>query len=87
MAKSTAQRKADQRKREAAHLEAVGAQQFSMVMYQGTFNSLNRIMTAAEIEQPAEAITTMIHLFDRLRESNKSLFKELTSVEKLRSVA
>ena len=87
MAKSPAQRKADQRKREAAHLEAVGAVVLPFTMYQGTTYALERIMAAAEIEQKDEAITAIIHHLDRLRESDLSLFDQLTNVESLRKSA
>jgi hypothetical protein len=83
MALTEAQRKRNQRKREAAHLVAMGKTVLSIDMYSGTTEALARITEASVIEQPAEVLTAMIHLLDRLRISDLSLFKRLTSVENL----
>ena len=87
MALTAAQRKKKQRDGEREHLEAVGAKVLSVTMYQGTTDALGRITEASEIEQPAEVLTAIIHLFDRLRISDKSLFDRLTSIENLRKSA
>lgn len=79
-AKTPAQRKEEQRKRDREHCESVGATLFTMDMYQGTTDALNRIMEAGGFEQGAEAITLMIHNIDKLIDSDKSRFNELTSI-------
>ena len=87
MAKTPAQRKADQRKREAEHLEAVGATVLPITMYSGTTGELERIKAEADFEQDAEAITVMIHNVAALIESDLSLFEKLTDVKALREKA
>lgn len=87
MAKTPAQRKADQRKREAEHLEAVGATTHELTFFRGTTGELEKIKQAAEFEQDAEAITVMIHNVAALIDCDLSLFKELTSIENLRKSA
>jgi len=84
MARTVAQRKADQRRREAAHLEAVGASRFSMDMYQGTREALARIVEAGGFEQPAEALTVLIHNADNEIQRDMSQIDVLLNVARLR---
>lgn len=87
MAKTAAERKRDERARKRAHLAAVGAAPFNMTMYRGTREALERIMAAGEFEEPAEALTVLIHNVDNLACSDVSQFRKLLNVTSLRSGA
>lgn len=80
MPKDAAQRKRDQRRREKAHLESVGATKFEMTMYRGTSEALQEILEAGGFEEPAEAITVLIHNAAKLVKRDMSQFNELTSI-------
>lgn len=61
MAKTAAQRKKEQRQREAEHLARVGAKSFAMVMYSGTRERLEKLKTDHGFEDDGEIVTLMIH--------------------------
>lgn len=61
MAKSAAERKANERKRKAEHLKAVGAKPFNMTMYSGTRECLDRLKEDHGFEEDGEIITRLIH--------------------------
>jgi len=61
MAKTAAQRKADQRKREEDRLTEMGAVVEQLTMYRSTQECLEFIKRAGGFEENAEAITVMIH--------------------------
>ena len=61
MAKTVAQRKADQRKREEDRLLEMDAEILQLEMYRGTLAELAFIKEVGEFEENAEAITVMIH--------------------------
>lgn len=64
-AKTDAQRKADQRKREAAHLAKMGAEVLQLTLYKGTRAELDKLKSDHGFEDgPAgdgELITYLIH--------------------------
>lgn len=74
------ERKRKQRQNEAEHKAAVGAQQFSFEIYQGTANALQVICKAGDFEQPAEVLTLLIHGAAELAQRDRSRFNELVSV-------
>lgn len=61
MAKTAAQRKADQRRREAEHLKAVGASNLSMTVFRGTSEDIQFLTKIGGFEQVAEMLTVLIH--------------------------
>lgn len=73
-------RKQAQRDRESAHRAKVDAQEFRMEMYAGTRAELARICQAGQFEEPAEAITLMVHNVAELIERDPSRFAELLRV-------
>ena len=77
--KTAAERKADQRKREAERLAALGHQVMPFEMYQGTAQALDRLCAAGGFEQRAEVITMLIHAADRIAQRDMSRFNELLS--------
>ena len=85
MALSPAQRKRDQRKRDAAHLAAVEATTFTMPIYRGTTAALEQIKQAGKFEQDAEAVTTVLHRVAELAACDKSLFNKLISLNNLQA--
>lgn len=80
MAKSAAERKADERKRNAERLERLGHRVMQLEMYQGTAEALDRICQIGAFEQPAEVITLLIHSADQIAQRDPSRFAELVSV-------
>lgn len=84
MAKDAAQRKREQREREAKHLEAMDASKLEMVLYKGTREALERIMTRAGFEEQEEAVTVLIHNLDKLKSCDSHVFEKLTDVAGLR---
>ena len=77
--KTSAERKADQRKREAERLAALGHQVMPFEMYQGTAQALDRLCAAGGFEQRAEVITLLIHAADQIAQRDMSRFNELMS--------
>lgn len=71
------ERKRRQREKEQEHRAAVGAQEFRMEMYAGTRAALERICQASQFEEPAEAITLLVHNTAELIERDPSRFAEL----------
>lgn len=61
MAKTAAERKADQRKREAEYLEKMGAEVIELMTFSGTRSELDQLKAAHEFEEDAEVITILIH--------------------------
>ena len=61
MAKTVAQRKADQRKREEDRLNEMGAVVETLTMYRGTQECLEFIKQVGGFEESEEAITVLIH--------------------------
>lgn len=80
MAKSAAERKADQRKREAERLERLGHRVMQLEMFRGTSEALERLCKAGDFDQPAEVITLLIHAADQIAQRDPSRFAELVSV-------
>lgn len=78
--KTAAERKADQRKREAERLAALGHQVMPFEMYQSTAEAPDRICAAGGFEQRAEVLTLLIHAADRIAERDMSRFNELVSI-------
>lgn len=70
-------RKQVQRDRERKHRAKVDAQEFRMEMYAGTRSELERICQAGQFEEPAEAITLLVHNAAELIERDPSRFAEL----------
>ncbi|MNZ89595.1 hypothetical protein D3C78_1085270 [compost metagenome] len=70
-------RKQAQRDREHAHRAKVAAQEFRLEMYAGTRAELARICWAGQFEEPAEAITLLIHNAAELIERDPSRFAEM----------
>jgi hypothetical protein len=77
MAKTAAQRKADQRKREAEHLEKMGAEQVVYTMFRGTRERLDQIKKDHGFEEDAEVFTLLIH---NLKDCDMSRQSELLKV-------
>lgn len=78
--KTAAERKADQRKREAERLAALGHQVMPFEMYQRTAEALDRICAAGGFEQRAEVLTLLtllIHSADQIAQRDMSRFNEL----------
>jgi hypothetical protein len=71
------ERKQAQRDREREHRAKVDAQEFRMEMYAGTRAELARICKAGQFEEPAEAITLLIHNAAELIERDPSRFAEM----------
>lgn len=61
VAKTAAERKADQRKREEDRLIEMGAEVETITMYRSTLAELAFIKEVGGFEESAEAITVMIH--------------------------
>lgn len=80
MAKSAAERKADQRKREAERLARLGHRVIPLELYQGTADALDRLCQIGGFEQAAEVITLLIHSADQIAQRDPSRFAELVSV-------
>lgn len=80
MAKTAAERKRDQREREAARLKELGATEIKLTLYSGTSSALERIMASAGFEEAEEAITVLIHNAERLINRDSHEFKELTKI-------
>lgn len=74
MAKTVAERKADERKRKAERLAALGAQELKMVIYSGTRECLDKLKQDHGFEQDEEIITLLIH---NLSAGDKTLQSEL----------
>lgn len=70
-------RKQAQRDRERTHRAKVDAQEFRMEMYAGTRAELARICQAGQFEEPAEAITLLVHNVAELIERDPSRFAEM----------
>ncbi|SER26112.1 hypothetical protein SAMN04244573_03235 [Azotobacter beijerinckii] len=79
-AKSAAERKRDQRKREAERLKRLGRRVMPLELYQGTADALERLCLIGGFEQPAEVITLMIHAADHIAQRDPSRFAEFVSV-------
>ena len=71
------ERKQAQRDREREHRAKVNAQEFRIEMYAGTRAELARICHAGQFEEPAEAITLLIHNAAELIERDPSRFAEM----------
>lgn len=76
-AKTPAERKRDQRKRDAERRARLGGRVMQLEMYQGTADALERLCKEYGFEQPAELITRMIHSLDNLQKRDVSRFNEL----------
>ncbi len=61
MAKTAAERKADQRVRDALRKIEMGAEDITITMYAGTLAELAFIKKAGGFEESEEAITVLIH--------------------------
>ncbi|MCJ8337609.1 MAG: hypothetical protein MJK10_03980 [Pseudomonadales bacterium] len=60
MAKDAAQRKREQREREAQHLLDVGAEDYKCTFFRQTLEDLGFLKTAGDFEQVDEVITLLI---------------------------
>lgn len=77
MAKSVNERKADQRRREKEHREAVGARLFQMDMFRGTRESLDLLKEIHGFEDDGEVVTLLIH---NIAKCDKSQQEKLLAV-------
>lgn len=77
--KTAAERKADQRKREAERLAALGHQVMPFEMYRRTAEALDRICAAGGFEQRAEVLTLLIHHADQIAKRDMSRFAEMVT--------
>tara|TARA_R110000823_G_scaffold240307_1_gene365330 strand:+ start:352 stop:600 length:249 start_codon:yes stop_codon:yes gene_type:complete len=80
MAKTAAERKAEQRKRNSEYLKEMGAESLSITMYNGTLAALDRLKLAGGFEQSEEVITLLIHNADRIIKRDKSQLNNLTGI-------
>ncbi|WP_432473302.1 hypothetical protein [Amphritea sp. HPY] len=83
MAKTAAERKADQRMRDAEHKANMGAAPFNMEMYKGTREQLNWLMEAGQFEEPAEVVTRLIHVAAHSIKRDMSRFDDFLNVTQL----
>lgn len=78
-AKTPAERKRDQRQRDAERRQRFGGRVMQFEMYQGTADALDELCRAFGVEQPAEVLTHLIHSAAELRKGDRSRFEDLLS--------
>ena len=84
MAKTAAERKADQRKREAEYLKKMGAEEKKITMNHGTLAELAFLKEVGGFEESAEAITVMIHNVAGILKRDMSQKESLLNLARLR---
>ena len=82
MAKTAAERKADQRLRDAKHLEEMGAEVITATIYKGTRLALDSLKLAGGFEQDEEVITLLLHNADKILKRDKSQLTNLLGFNK-----
>ena len=82
MAKTAAERQADKRRRDAKHLEEVGAEALNMTIYKGTRAALDSLKLAGNFEQDEEVITLLLHNADKLIKCDMSHLNNLLGFDK-----
>ena len=82
MAKSPAQRKKEQRERDAQRLVDLGAQALNMTIYNGTRLALDSLKLAGGFEQDEEVITLLLHNADKILKRDKSQLTNLLGFNK-----
>lgn len=82
MAKTAAERQADKRRRDARHLEEVGAEALNMTIYKGTRAALDSLKLAGNFEQDEEVITLLLHNAEEMLKRDKSQLTNLLGFNK-----
>ena len=82
MGKSAAERKADQRRREKEHRDAVGARLFQMDMFRGTRESLDLLKEIHGFEDDGEVVTLLIHNAAKCDKSQQKILLAIPAEQK-----